>query len=314
MKRGFLGALLVAMAVPGLCWGQVSGNANYGQNGGKARAEQNERSKRTLSEQELPPTATGTFVEANVMINVKADEYVAMFALAAEAPTVEECGKKMDATVKAFTDRVKALGVTAGDLYVDFVAQTKTYDFAVIDDIASEKLTGFELKKNISIHYKDPALLDKLLVAAAQSQVYDLIKVDYVVKDIARIQEQLVTEAARIIKQKTARYEKLFGLKFLNPPQIYAERPSIYYPANLYDSYVAAESESLNGSIRNKYTIKSARKTRTFYFNALDADGYDTVINPVIIEPVVQFTLYLKVRYDSAADKPQVLPRPASGN
>ena len=36
------------------------------------------------------------------------------------------------------------------------------------------------------------------------------------------------------------------------------------------------------------------------FFNALDGNGFDKVVNPVVIEPVVQFTLYLKVKYDVA--------------
>ncbi|CAN5768289.1 hypothetical protein BH23PLA1_BH23PLA1_29450 [soil metagenome] len=50
--------------------------------------------------------------------------------------------------------------------------------------------------------------------------------------------------------------------------------------------------------LRQRYTIQNARKSRTFFFNALDADGFDDVIDPVIVEPVVQFTLYLKVKYE----------------
>ena len=42
----------------------------------------------------------------------------------------------------------------------------------------------------------------------------------------------------------------------------------------------------------------SSRKGRTFYYNGLDADGFDDVIDPVVIEPVVQFTLYLKIKYE----------------
>lgn len=304
MRKAFVVALIVFGIVPGMCWGQVGGNATYGGNGGKGRATQQERNKRALSPQELPPNGTSTFVEANVLMNIKADEYVALFAIAEEAPTVAECTQKMDATVKDFTERLKTLGITSEALYVDFIAQNKVYDFEITGDIAREKLTGFELKKNVAVHYKTPALLDKLLVAAAQSKIYDLVKVDYVVKDINKIQDQLMTEAARIIKQKTARYEKLLGLKLTSAPQVYAERPAIYYPTSMYDSYVAAESESLrSNSYREKYTIQSARKTRTFYFNGLDGDGFDVVINPVIIEPVVQFTLYLKVKYDTAPSK-----------
>jgi hypothetical protein len=44
--------------------------------------------------------------------------------------------------------------------------------------------------------------------------------------------------------------------------------------------------------------VQNARKSRTFFFNPLDADGFDMVINPVVIEPLVQFTLYLKVRFE----------------
>ena len=71
------------------------------------------------------------FVEASVLMNVKADDHVAVFAVAREGETVEECGKKMDATVKAFSDALKPLGVAGEDLYVDFVAQNKIYGFEV---------------------------------------------------------------------------------------------------------------------------------------------------------------------------------------
>jgi uncharacterized protein YggE len=301
MKMAFIVALTMLAVTPGLCRGQVGGNAVYGQAGGKARAEQSERNKRVVAPAELPPTNTSTFVEANVLMNVKADEYVALFAVAREAPTVAECGQKMDATLKAFTDRLKTLGVAGDALYVDFVAQETTYGFEVTGDIAKEVRTGFELKKNVSVHYRNPALLDRLLGAAAQSEIFDLIKVDYVVKDAARIEDQLMEEAARIIEQKTARYERLLGLKLPSPPQIYAERSAVHYPTTMYDSYAANESETMsNNAYRQRYTVQSARKTRTFFFNGLDGDGFDAVINPVVIEPVVQFTLYLKVRFDIA--------------
>src|SRR5262249_29000799 len=158
---------------------------------------------------------------------------------------------------------------------------------------------GFELKKNISIHYRDKLLLDKLVLAAARSNIFDLIKVDYLVKDTSAVQERLMEEAARVIKLKAARYEKLLGFKLQSLPQVYADRPSIYFPTEMYDSYVAQESEEMSSDYyQRRYTIQRARKNRTFYFNPLSADGFDSVINPVVIEPVVQFTLYLKVKYE----------------
>jgi hypothetical protein len=67
----------------------------------------------------------------------------------------------------------------------------------------------------------------------------------------------------------------------------------------LYDSYTAFESENISQNYDEaKYTVQRARKSRTFFFNPLNADGFDAVINPIVIEPVVQFTLYLRVKYE----------------
>ena len=280
---------------------QTSGNIGYEQAGGKARAEQAERNDRVIPKDDLPPTATSMFVDADVLMNVKADEFVAVFGLAQEGATVEEASQKMDAVVKEFTAELKTLHVRDTDIYVDFVTQPKIYGYDIVDNVAKEKLTGFEQKKNISVHYTDRDLLDKLILAAAKSQIYDLIKVDYVVKDINAIHDKLMVEASAIVKQKVANDEKLLGIKTEPPAEIYAQRTAIHYPTVLYDSYTAAESESIARPANlQRFTVQQARKGKTFFFNGLDGNGFDKVINPVILEPVVQFTLYLKVKYEVA--------------
>ena len=299
MRTFFIAVLTGLLSFPPLCLAQVSGNVGYSQNGGKGRAVQNERSKRTLTKEEMPPSGTSTFVEANVLMNVRADEYVVVFGISQEGETVADCGRKMDATVKQFSDELKTLGIADDARFVDFIAQNKIYGFEVTGEIAREKLVGFELKKNISIHYKDASLLDKIVLAASHSQVFDLIKVDYIVSDLDRIQDRLMEEATRIIKRKTSRYEKLLDIKLQPPAQIFAEKSAVHYPTDMYDSYTAFETEHVGiPANRDRLTTQTVRKSRTFYFNGLDADGFDAVINPVMIEPVVQFTLYLKVKYE----------------
>lgn len=298
MKR-ITSVLLVIIASACACFAQASGNVGYSQSGGNAKAEQNERNKRVLTPLDVPPTGTSMFIEASVLMNVKADEFVAVFGVSQECATVAECNQKMDTTVSGFSGELKQLGMNSDDVFVDFAAQNKIYAYEVAAGVAKEKLVGFELKKNISIHYKDKALLDKLVIAASRSKIFDLIKVDYVVKDTVSIQNRLMEEAAKIIKQKEARYEKLLSIRFQSPAQVYAEKPSIYFPTEMYDSYTAYESEEISSDYyRQRYTVQGARKSRTFFFNALNADGFDYVINPIVIEPVVQFTLYLKVKYE----------------
>jgi len=278
---------------------QVGGNVGYGQAAGRARAEQNERAKRQLTREEMPPTETAMFIDASVLMNVKADEFVATFGVVAEAETVAACQEKMNATIAAFTEALKPLGIGLEAILVDFTAETKVYDYKVEGSLAREHLAGFELKKTVAVRYRDKALIDRLVVAASKAQIHDLVKVDYVVTDLAPIQERLAEAAAAVIKAKAARHERLFGIKHHAPPQVYAERSSAYFPTEMYDSYTASESEAVSGGPdRARTTVQSLRKSRTFYYHPLNADGFDRVIDPVVLEPVVQFTLYLKLRYE----------------
>jgi hypothetical protein len=193
---------VVVLVTPGRLRAQVGGNAGFGQTGGRARAEQSEHARRVISKDDHPPNGTATFLETNVLMNVKADEYVAVFAVSADGETVAECSRKLDQTLQTFLGEIKALGIAGDDVFVDFIAQNKTYGFAVEGDIAKEKLVGFELKKNVSIHYSDRNLLDKLTATAVRSQIFDLVKVDSIIKDLSKIQDKLADAAARVLDQK----------------------------------------------------------------------------------------------------------------
>jgi hypothetical protein len=184
-------------------------------------------------------------------------------------------------------------------MFVDFVAQNKVYGFEIAEAVAREKLVGFELKKNVSVRYRERDKLDALTRAAAGVEIFDLVKVDYVVEDMTPIRGRLMEAAAAVIQRKTERYEHLLKTRVRPPAQVYAERFAAHFPSDMYDAYTAFEAEVVDAPRDDgRMTIQRARKNRTFFFNALDADGFDTVINPVVLEPVVQCTLFLKVRYE----------------
>jgi hypothetical protein len=121
MERVFF-TLLIFIAGYGVCLAQVSGNSSYAQTGGKARAEQNERNKRAMAQGEAPPTGTSMFIEASVLMNLKADEYVAVFGVLQECGAVPECNQKMDATTNQFAGELKQLGIGSEDIFIDFAA------------------------------------------------------------------------------------------------------------------------------------------------------------------------------------------------
>jgi uncharacterized protein YggE len=278
---------------------QVSGNVGYGQIGGRSRAEQNERAKRTITKDEMPQSNTSVYLDANILMNVKANEFVATFGVVAEAETVAECQTKIDKTIAAFSESVKRLGIADNAIFVDFTGQTKVYNFKLEANVAKEQLGGFELKKTVAIRYRDKNLIDRLLSAASKEKIYDLIRVDYVVTELAPIQERMAEIASEVIKTKVLRQQRLLGVKLKAVPQVIADRQSVYHPTEMYDSYAAAETEAVSSAFdRNQVSVQTLRKSRTFYYNPLTADGFDRVIEPIILEPVVQFTLYLKVKYE----------------
>lgn len=284
-------------ACPGACMSQVSGNIGYAQAGGRARAEQSERSKRVMTSEEMPPGGSSMFIEASVLMNVPADEYVAWFGISQDGASLADCTAKMAATIDQFVTAVKPLGIGDRDVYVDFIAQNRIYGYTVSGDVAAEHVTGFELKKNVAIHYRDSAMLDRLVAAAAQAQVFDLIKVDYVVDHVDAVEQAVREQAARIVRRKISAYGRMFGVKLAHPTQVYADRPSIYYPTDMYDAYTAYEAEDVTAPYyRQKYVVENARKSTTFYYNGLNGAGFDLVVNPVVLRPPVQFTLYMRVR------------------
>lgn len=235
------------------------------------------------------------FAEANVLMNVKPDAFLAVFAIVQEAPTSAESNNKVNASIAAFVRDLEGLGVKKADTFVDFITQNKIYDYATSGNVTTEKFSGFETKKNVHIRYRDREMLEKILTAAGKNSIYDLVKVDYVISDMSAVQTRLFDEAVRVIKQKEARYASSFGVR-LSPTNFVNEKYDAFFPGELYASYQAFESGTTYGGYNDR--VVQQRKTRTFFLDPLDASDFDAVINPAGIEPVVQFTLYLRMQYD----------------
>lgn len=317
MKRALL-VVLSLVSTSQVSFAQYGGNASASAMAGSSAVYRGdnrspaaiERAKRQLTPAELRDDGTSHFIEASVLMNVKADEYVAVFGVVEEGKTVIEATTKMDASIGKFKQSLKGLGLKDGDIFVDFITQNRIYSYKIEPagegggrTTIREELVGFEIKKNVSIHFKDKLLLDALVLAGAPAQIYDLVKVDYVVKDIAAMKSRLQVETTRILKEKAQNHQALLGIKLPEVSQVVRDEPNIYFPIEQYDSYTAAEAENLT-TYRSEDRVVRARKNRTSYFNPLSGDGFDMVVNPVIIEPVVQFTTYIKVRYGTPKPQP----------
>jgi hypothetical protein len=99
----------------------------------------------------------------------------------------------------------------------------------------------------------------------------------------------------KIIKRKESSYSSSFGLK-LTATNVANDKYDAFYPSDLYSDYQAYESGTTSGDYNR--TVIRQRKTRTFFYEPLDASNFDSVINQMGIEPMVQFTLYMRMQYE----------------
>lgn len=287
MKKLFL-ILGLLFFVNSVSLAQESGNRNYGM----------QKRKPLESLGVLTSSVNGKevyFIEANVLMNVKPDSFVAVFGIVQEGANAAESNAKLDAQIAGFVTDLNKIGVKQTDTFVDFIAQNKIYDYTTSGSVVTEKFSGFETKKNINVRYKDRETLEKIINAAAKAAIFDLIEVNYIVGDANAVRARLFDEAVKVIKQKEASYARAFDIK-LSATNAANEKYDTFYPGELYGVYQAFES----GAAYNDYnkTVIKQRKTKTFFYEPLDQKSFDTVINQMGIEPMIQFSLYLRMQYD----------------
>jgi len=253
-----------------------------------------------------PVTTTGDTVitlNVKVMMNVHADTYVAIFGVSQAAETVDSCHQMIKRRVSGFLKNIKQLGVKDADIYIDFISQVPVFEFEeekkLFSKTYNEVPKGFELKKNVHISYKEEKIVDDLLVLAAQNEIYDIVKVDYVINDMETVYDTLRKVSIDLMNKKVKDFKRL-GINFTPMYQTVNEQISGTYPIERYASYAAFNPASISnvkkGSGR-KVAYRWAKKPKTLYYNKLPYNNYDVVINPTVVEPVVQFSYTLNMKY-----------------
>lgn len=229
------------------------------------------------------------FLEATVLMNLKADEYVASFGVQADGLTSLKSEQAVDSKIDALKSKLSAIGLS--ETFTDFINQAPYYEYDSGGKTATEKLKGYKTAKNILIKFKDRNLLRQITNAANEVGVYDLIKIDFVVKDFSGIKTKMLGEAAKIIKSKEQTYSTL-GIS-LKPVGVVSEKFRTYSPDELYQDYTAYESGNAQGY---RKVVQKAKASTSFY-SGFDGKDFDLTINQSSLEPNVQAVMYLKIKY-----------------
>jgi hypothetical protein len=235
----------------------------------------------------------------NALSNQKADAYTAIFNVVQLGKTAEETHSALKSRLDAFVAEMKLAGVKPEDIYIDMVNFLPKFEYDVSKKLFSKKTfteipIGFELQKNIHVRFEKAEVLDRIVEAAAKNEIYDIVKVDYFVKDTKKIYAQLREQALLYFKEIRQSYKSIQNLDSAYVST--GENTWVSYPGDRYTSYQAYSAQSLDPTQRADAKVERVDKPVSQFYNAIPANDYDIVINPEILEPCVQFSFQLVVR------------------
>jgi uncharacterized protein YggE len=242
-------------------------------------------------------------VAVNGLANVVADSYVAWFNIIQVGETMESADQLMNARIAAFVDKCRDAGVDAGQISVDLVSFVPKFDIQTevrfFSKTYNEIPAGFELQKNVSIRYNQSDQLNFILSAAAASEIYDIIKVDYFVADFQKHLDDLRQKCLQELKTKKKVYEAM-GFQLDTLKKAMNDNFNTVYPQTRYFTYQAFSRPSLAATKKKSSAqpaLTEVPKNTSKFYSPVDYDLYDIVVNPVVTEPVVQISYSATVKY-----------------
>ncbi len=287
--------LACSIACSFISFAQMSGNQVYSNSYNNGNYSSNYGSGGSIKSTDQTLTIT-----SKVLLNDVADAYLLTVGLNQEATTVEECNKLINNRINAVLSKLKKLGIKQEDSYVDFITQTKVYDYDVNVQEAEQIQTGFEIKKNINIYFKDISLMDQIVEICATEEIYDIINIEYLIEDVNAVYNKLFDEAMEIAESRKAQFEKHGSRPVSDHYQVTSDQFNTIFPKSQYKQYEAKESSNLNvynNKSHSRYIRKEARKNTTYYYQGVNVSSFDKVIGLENPQVGVQFTLTLTIVY-----------------
>lgn len=306
MKQLFF-TFLALLLSPTSIIAQASGNINY-------------QNRQYYSEKTINiDLSQNTDIIASIkgLANVKADAYTAIFSTTQTGKTTKEVNELIDQRITQSLNEIKLKkGV---ETFVDMISFVPVYEYETEKKVFNRKTynevpAGFEVKKNIHIKYSDPNQLNEFITILSNNEIYDLVRVDYFSNALETIKKEMMNKARLLIQEKIKNYELLLGETFANTEKRIADDYLVNVPVEMYRSYEAYNSSSLN--LKKAANINQLNKSVTLYYQPILGKEFDFVINPTVLEPVIQIQYEIKIAINrekkqiSKTDKEFILVTP----
>jgi uncharacterized protein YggE len=260
------------------------------------------------------------FIKVNSLMNVPVEQYVVVFNVVQTAETITEADKIIDSRIQKFASDLINMGIDKIAINTETVKLFPLYSYysnVKFSSTYNEIPQGFEIHKNVSIVYKSADYIDKIFVAAVRNEIYDIIKIDYFILDIEKAMDSVRKKSMQTALTKSKAFgtggikldilkadisEEFTTLYPQTQYQTYNPKGEISFPLTGYSkkkrkrSYgsVRKLESGIPTEITGHYTLY---KPKSPYFNSVNYGAFDVIINPVIIEPVVQIKYSLTIKY-----------------
>jgi len=263
------------------------------------------------SNQYAPPTLDPNYFYVNVKVlyNQVPDAFLAIFNVMQLGKDAEDANEQMGTRIDSILIGLAKIGIPRSEVFIDMISQIPIYEYEVQKKVFSKTYqeipAGIELQKNLHIRFKDGNLMEKIVRLMAQQEVFELVKVDYLIKDQGKILQD-VRKAALAYSQEEIKSYSTLGVKYDTLPVLFNDSRKVIFPLTRYMSYPSKTSSSLKEKIKDPSQVQQVRTPKVVYYQALPADDYSVVINPLVNEPCVQFHYELMLRYQLVLPQPQV--------
>lgn len=294
--------ILLILIYPITVISQISGNQVYGNSNYNNNQYNNFALNQAVQKRSVQTTDSTLLISTNILLNKTADTYLITIGTNHEAKTVLECNKAINARIANLTGKLNPFGVSEEDIYIDFISQTKIYDYEIGESQAEQYESGYEIKKNIIIKIDEIEHIDQLIELASEQDIFDLIKVEYVDTDVDKTYREMYKEALAILKSRLKLYTETCDIELTGNSRIVNDNFYAVSPKTQYKSYQAFETSDLSVyrgyNYSDSYIQKETRKQRTFYYEGVPTSGFDKIINADEPKIGLQYVFSMSMLYE----------------
>lgn len=260
-------------------------------------------------------------IKADVMINVKPTSYTAIFSLTQNGSRIEQTDSLINLRIKKMVAEISKDPSIKVEYHVDFIALLPRYKTVTeqkrFSKTVNEVPDGFEMKKNVHVLFYNHDHLATITASAGKAEIYELVKVEYNVKDMDAIYSQLQVKAKEIID---AKYLKRTNLGFKLNILTMGETQGSIYPIERYAHYSAFKTGTPEYVVVEAQLKKDKDKVETvsysniekspvIYYERIPYNQFDVVINADVAEPCVQFYYSLQANYKVIDDAEELIKK-----